>query len=95
MHPYLSDIFPLYAQLHHAILQVLDGTQHAWVARMLFAFNAGDIKTFSQLHAENAASNVPPPHIRVCGVHFASMVLCMCPTSPLCEFLQRIRNRAS
>lgn len=36
-------------QLMHPILSSLDGTQHEWIKKLLFTFNAGDIGKFEAL----------------------------------------------
>jgi len=43
--------------LQHPIVQVLRGTEHAWLGELLFAFNAGDIKTYQTVAEEKAVNS--------------------------------------
>jgi len=42
--------------LQHPILNVLNGTEHAWLAELLFAFNRGDIRNYQAIAEAKASS---------------------------------------
>lgn len=42
--------------LQHPVVNVLEGTQHAWLKDMLMTFNAGDIGGFQKIFASKKAS---------------------------------------